>query len=947
MTKRKLPPLRSRSQSEHRFLGRRGERAIPVSHHAERDDIMRRVQEQRTKQLAGAAVDLYDTPIIGDTTLPFHKKKKEFIKAVVDNRVTLLGGETGSGKTTEGALALSELRDDDGNYYFDKVITLLPRRMIVDGLAAYERAMVARAFDEATATALIGLAHSERVELGDENRIVFMTPGTYMRMADRIADEYQGKRLLVMPDEIHEANFPMELAIATVASQILEHDGWRMVLSSATHDAEAVDRALEKVNGVPIPHIYTEGRPYKLEFHERIHMMAAEDYASCGKDHEKSLVFVAGKQEIDDTIDAMYKALGRDARSVVFRKLHAKMTREMIRHVNDPVGEGQRLVIVATNAAESGMTFPGNTLVIADGYVRRNELGNEGAPGLLLCLAARSELIQMGGRAGRDIGGGEFHLVAGLDGKGVCFDSPERDDHPPAEIYQTNLALAALTTVALNKDLGYLNNFTLHPVRGSSIINANETLLRLGAVDNEYRITSRGIDMNLFPLRPELSRAVVEAWRVKRRLETIARTAIVASAIEAGGLQYYTRATNDSWKGLLRETTADDIIAQYDLMRATEQYYDGTHVDEEALLQLDIDPKNAYRAHRQLGKVLRAIGISLSDIHLSEPTPDEEQDIRDCMTAGMVDMIYRRLQARRHEDGPIYANVLSGRETTVARALSDRSQLAGDPSLIAAWPRWYEIHRKPNKQERDEGANPDVKIREVKHIVEMAMPITVDMLRSHVADLVVPHATASSIRGGKVIERAELRYGTLTLGTVEKPVTSEMSEIEKQQLIDHIQSHPTESLIELRTIKKLLENTWQHTPENLRVLWERPVLKDQDIRQMLAEATKHAHNVGEVDNALREMIHLQGIVADYWISDQARSTIRDVSPDEITILDQSAEVYYHEGHAYITKMPPIDISQLPDTLQLPDGRDVLVQAVVSRRGKARMTIAEYKSLKEV
>lgn len=83
------------------------------------------------------------------------------------------------------------------------------------------------------------------------------------------------------------------------------------------------------------------------------------------------------------------------------------------------------------------------------------------------------------------------------------------------------------------------------------------------------------------------------------------------------------------------------------------------------------------------------------------------------------------------------------------------------------------------------------------------------------------------------------------------------------------------------------------------------------------------------------------------ISDQARSTIRDVSPDEITILDQSAEVHYHEGHAYITKMPPIDISQLPDTLQLPDGRDVLVQAVVSRRGKARMTIAEYKSLKEV
>src|SRR5690606_27097677 len=91
---------------------------------------------------------------------------------------------------------------------------------------------------------------------------------------------------------------------------------------------------------------------------------------------------------------------------VVFRILHSQLSKVELSHLNDPVPEGHRLVIVATPAGMSGITIEGLTLVITDGTINRQELDDENYGGLVRHYLSKAEIIQQIGRAGRDVAGG-------------------------------------------------------------------------------------------------------------------------------------------------------------------------------------------------------------------------------------------------------------------------------------------------------------------------------------------------------------------------------------------------------------------------------------------------------------------------------------------------------------------------------------------------------------
>jgi HrpA-like RNA helicase len=131
-----------------------------------------------------------------------------------------------------------------------------------------------------------------------------------------------------------------------------------------------------------------------------------------------------------------------------------------------------------------------------------------------------------------------------------------------------------LSVAVLDLRFGDINAYIPHSVAPSAIINAEESLSRLGALNDDDKITKTGREMDEFPISPELSRGLVEMQRAEKRGERtaqhLARSAFIAAAVETGGLQDFTAKKPKTWRALIRPDVNDDFIAQLDLMTATQ-----------------------------------------------------------------------------------------------------------------------------------------------------------------------------------------------------------------------------------------------------------------------------------------------------------------------------------------------------------------------------------------
>lgn len=870
---------------------------------------------------------------LGNTELPIYKHRQQIIDAVEKNRVITLSGETGSGKTTQTWQYLV------GEGYY--VIVLLPRRVIVDNL--YGRAVdeLAEQRGAEVASDILGMVHSERNITSDTNKVTFMTPGTYLRMIPSLKERYSGKDLVVVSDEIHEANFPMEMATAEVASMLEAEPTWRLVVSSATHDRTSIDKALTPVNGKDIPFVEIDGRPHNVELHEIPNMDIADIYVEYGGDHASTIIFTSGKAEIEEVIEKIRVQLdGKGLDNVVFRKLHAGITEYERKRLEDQPPEGMRFVTVSTNAGQSGITLPGVTLVIADGEAKRKELDDDGSVGLARRLSSRDELTQQAGRAGRDVEGGVFYHGRPISegSKFVSWDSHERADHAPPEIYAQHLGRSALMMLALGRDLEGLNRYAMHRVKDEPIRSAYRSIYELGAVDAKMTITSLGRQMDKLAPSPELSRAVVEAWQGGRSLPNLARVAMIAASIEAGGLAYFAHDAGNRWTELLRETTSDDMIAQLDLFIGIQPYFDGRKFNERELYDLDIDPKNAHTAYKQWFKMMRAMGVNPHNLDLPPSTLDEEEEIRDCLLAGMVGTIYRRsgsagrgyvstYRALRNNEGNgmVRDRLLSGR--SVYKSTGD------DGELLAALPRWYE-----KVVDNDGGV-------ERIYIVEQVMPVPKAKLARYVAGLLTSESKGTEVRNGKVVDIVQRKFGDLEIGGEIELRPSQLTREASNVLYKYVQNNPGNSLRELRSLIRQVADLMKLVPVDERKdYFNETNITRARVDALLREAVRECDNADDVDIWLRLKMYEQNLNLSHWISDENAEAISARSPVVIRIegLARSLKLDYRNGLPVATGLRVSDIKFLPEDVRLDDGREVRFQ-VMSAGKKILVNASEAKS----
>ncbi|KAH8484242.1 hypothetical protein H0E87_028612 [Populus deltoides] len=156
-------------------------------------------------------------------SLPVMALKDKIVEKILENRVTLIVGETGCGKSSQVPQFLLEEN-------IKPILCTQPRRFAVVAVAK----MVAKARNcELGAQVGYHIGHSKLISASSE--IVFKTAGVLLdEMRDKGLNALNYKAIIL--DEVHERSVESDLVLVCVKQFLLKNNDLRLVLMSATAD---------------------------------------------------------------------------------------------------------------------------------------------------------------------------------------------------------------------------------------------------------------------------------------------------------------------------------------------------------------------------------------------------------------------------------------------------------------------------------------------------------------------------------------------------------------------------------------------------------------------------------------------------------------------------------------------------------------------------------------
>ena len=450
-----------------------------------------------------------------DNTLPVHEKLEEIKKAITENQVTIICGETGSGKTTQLPKICLEL----GRGAAGLIGHTQPRR-----LAA--RSVAERIAEELKSE--IGSAVGYKVRFTDHTSrdacVKLMTDG--ILLAETQTDRYLAAYDTIIIDEAHERSLNIDFLLGYLKQLLPRRPDLKVIITSATIDAE---RFSQHFNGAPV--LEVSGRTYpveilyrpltskdeddaEVEFTDAI-VDAADELARHGEGD--ILVFLPGEREIREAAEALRKSTLR--RNDEILPLFARLSHAEQHKIFHPSGAKRRIVL-ATNVAETSLTVPGIKYVIDTGLARvKRYSARVKVEQLHVEKISQAAARQRSGRCGRVSAGVCIRLFSEED-----FNS--RTEFTDPEIVRSNLAAVILRMAALK--LGDVAAFPFLEMPDSRYINDGfQVLLELGAVNEHNGLTKLGEQMARLPIDPKIARILLAA----KKHDCMAEILVIASAL--------------------------------------------------------------------------------------------------------------------------------------------------------------------------------------------------------------------------------------------------------------------------------------------------------------------------------------------------------------------------------------------------------------------------------
>jgi ATP-dependent helicase HrpB len=411
----------------------------------------------------------------------------------------------GAGKTTRVPPAVLSIVGGE-------VVVLEPRR-IAARLAA--RRVAWELGEEVGQTVGYQVRFEEAV--GPRTRLRFVTEGVLTRRL--LSDPQLEGVAAVVLDEFHERHLEGDLALALLKRLQLTRPDLRIVVMSATLDADPVARYL---GGCPvvrssgtlfelsIKHLPYSPEPLEAQVRTAVELLINTTHSG------DILTFLPGVAEIRRAMRAC-EVVARRAGLLVL-PLHGSLTPQDQDHALLPAL--QRKLVLATNVAESSITVEGVSAVIDSGLARSATYSPwSGLPTLHVGRVSKASAKQRAGRAARTAPGIVVRLY-------TEEDYSRRPDHDAPEILRSDLSQLCLALRALR--VAHVNGISWLDAPAAAAVQQAEALLdRIGATGDTTQ------QLVQYPLPPRLSRILLEALRRGVGEDGCAAVALLGSGVHA------------------------------------------------------------------------------------------------------------------------------------------------------------------------------------------------------------------------------------------------------------------------------------------------------------------------------------------------------------------------------------------------------------------------------
>ena len=382
---------------------RRPQDAKPNRDHADRKDRPNRNAEkaprgEKRPRLPFSEIKTPIPPFELAPNLPVSMRADEVKRAIEENRVVIVCGETGSGKTTQ----LPKIALMAGRGVTGRIAHTQPRRIAASSIA--------KRIAEELKTPL-GDVVGFKVRFTDTTSpgatIKLMTDG--ILLAETQTDPLLLAYDTVIIDEAHERSVNIDFLLGYLKRLLAKRRDLKVIVTSATIDAERFAEHFAE-NGKPAPILTISGRTYPVEIRYRPledadetddHTLlaaierAVSELETAGRGD--ILVFLPGEREIREAADYLRKdRVGRAEILPLFARLSASEQERVFKP--GPM----RRIVLATNVAETSITVPGIRFVVDVGTARIKRYSYRSkVEQLLIEPVSQASANQRAGRCGR------------------------------------------------------------------------------------------------------------------------------------------------------------------------------------------------------------------------------------------------------------------------------------------------------------------------------------------------------------------------------------------------------------------------------------------------------------------------------------------------------------------------------------------------------------------
>uniref|UniRef100_A0A1B6EDU7 RNA helicase n=1 Tax=Clastoptera arizonana TaxID=38151 RepID=A0A1B6EDU7_9HEMI len=497
--------------------------------------------------------------------LPAFKMMKEISDTITSNQVVVISGETGCGKTTQVAQFILDNEIQMGNGSITYIVCTQPRR--ISAISVAERV----AEERCEVIGMNSVGYQIRLESklpNSRGAILYCTTGILLKKLAEDPALLDVSHLIL--DEIHERDTLSDFVITILKDVLPKRSDLKLILMSASLNAESFSRYYNNCAMLHIPGITFEVKQYYLEdvlemtkyggrLKEKISVTSKrnrkkkqeqQDYSNMiepyirlcelekkyskttlkllenmnieeidlemivdlveyicyNKNDGAILIFLPGWDKISQLHSLLQESQLLKRKQCLFIPLHSMISTMQQKSAFKRPGRGVRKIIISTNIAETSITIDDIVYVIDSGKTKMKNFDV-----LNNITTLKEEWVSLANatqRKGR----------AGRVRKGECYHlfsrarEQELASYPLPELMRTRLEEVILQAKMLQ--VGYIKPFlskVMNPPDLIAIDISLELLMTLNALDDEENLTPLGYHLAKLPLDPQTGKMILFA----------------------------------------------------------------------------------------------------------------------------------------------------------------------------------------------------------------------------------------------------------------------------------------------------------------------------------------------------------------------------------------------------------------------------------------------------